>query len=1045
MKRVQFCRTVAAILAGCVILTQNLSPNVLNVQAAENAAVTASTVSKARSSDLVRVFRIYNPFSGDHLFTSSKEEKDFLIANGWRDEGTAWSAPASSKTPVYRLYNSVTGENRYTADAKEQAQLIQSGWTDAGIAWYSDDKKGVPVYGLLNPALPAYNIIYTSSQAEYQQLLLSGWQDLGVAWYAAKKAVKKTPAVTVVDQSSDSESTSHDDDGEDEETQEVSRNTDNTAEEEDTSEETTSEESDAGESTSETEETDAGDTTEAESGEIDMTDTDQDGVPDGAEEEFGSDPTLDDTDGDGLDDYQEDFILGTDPTRTDTDGDGVSDADEDADGDGISNLNEIQNGTNPRAADSDDDGLSDSEEGSHGTDPLNPDCDGDGALDGWEVSSGYNPLSADGSFETSVSASSDGMTASVTADLNGAAADQLEVAEAETSLITPDCAGYMGPAFDFTLGEGEIQGAEITFRFDASYLDSHPDCDPTIYYYNPDTQLLEELETTVEGNTARAEVTHFSTYVLIDKTAREEEAFQELELKASEDSSGISTVFVIDRSESMNDNDPDGVRKDLTVQIIEKLLENDNSSDKVSVIAFIRTADVLTELSNDFQTAIDKVNDIQNDDGLGSHSGTNGTNAIHEALEQLEADTSDNDKYIIFMTDGQDTHRSYSYDELAEEAKSSQIIIYTIGLGDVNSDVLSSIAEQTGGKYYYASEADELTDIYEDVQNETVDLYTDSNDDGISDYYTQKMVDGGLRTGTGGRIFPGASYDEIQSSDDYDGDGVRNGDEVQVKTIDETHAYVKYVSDPASADSDDDGIDDKEDTAPLKKGLKNGIIGKLTLVSCYNEESNDWQRWFGGHVFFAYESYVRDTQDYSGLTAGWSRKDRSSAWSWENLQEDYPAGSYVYAPGETATIGNGGFGLGWFGFGDSSGSSGYESTNSGAGKENGVCYNMEIYKVLSPEYQYNYLHNTSISMEVTEEDMQTIVQYCSQSTVNYWSVLHNCAEVACHAWNLVSDTRVDPYTDQFLEGIAATPTGLMMNLRTLHGHVEDYSLVDAIS
>jgi hypothetical protein len=41
--------------------------------------------------------------------------------------------------------------------------------------------------------------------------------------------------------------------------------------------------------------------------------------------------------------------------------------------------------------DSDHDGLSDNEEIKNGTDPLNPDTDGDGYLDGDEVNNGYNP------------------------------------------------------------------------------------------------------------------------------------------------------------------------------------------------------------------------------------------------------------------------------------------------------------------------------------------------------------------------------------------------------------------------------------------------------------------------------------------------------------------------------------------------------------------------------------------------------------------------------------------------------------------------------
>ncbi len=64
----------------------------------------------------------------------------------------------------------------------------------------------------------------------------------------------------------------------------------------------------------------------------------------------------------------------------------------DSDGDGLTDAEEAQLGTNPQSADTDQDGLSDDEEVKvwH-TDPKNPDTDGDGYLDGQEVRGGFNP------------------------------------------------------------------------------------------------------------------------------------------------------------------------------------------------------------------------------------------------------------------------------------------------------------------------------------------------------------------------------------------------------------------------------------------------------------------------------------------------------------------------------------------------------------------------------------------------------------------------------------------------------------------------------
>ncbi len=65
----------------------------------------------------------------------------------------------------------------------------------------------------------------------------------------------------------------------------------------------------------------------------------------------------------------------------------------DEDGDGLSDAEEAEYGTDPRSIDTDRDGLFDREEIKvYQTDPLNPDTDGDGNMDGTEVSNGYNPL-----------------------------------------------------------------------------------------------------------------------------------------------------------------------------------------------------------------------------------------------------------------------------------------------------------------------------------------------------------------------------------------------------------------------------------------------------------------------------------------------------------------------------------------------------------------------------------------------------------------------------------------------------------------------------
>lgn len=122
-------------------------------------------------------------------------------------------------------------------------------------------------------------------------------------------------------------------------------------------------------------------------------DSDNDRVPDYLEAVFKTDPDKADTDGDGLSDYLEIYVLHTDPAKKDTDGNGVEDGDEDPDHDGLTNLQELQYRTDPTKSDTDGDGIKDGQEVSvYLTDPTVYDTDGDGLSDGEEAKLGLDPL-----------------------------------------------------------------------------------------------------------------------------------------------------------------------------------------------------------------------------------------------------------------------------------------------------------------------------------------------------------------------------------------------------------------------------------------------------------------------------------------------------------------------------------------------------------------------------------------------------------------------------------------------------------------------------
>lgn len=145
--------------------------------------------SKANANDnLVPIYRLYNDYNKEHLYTSDAHEKDVLYSQyGWGYEGVGWYAPKGG-TPVYRLYNGSLHNHLYTTDLNEIKTLTSKyGWVM--------DNNGNPLFysggnvGIYRLYLPTNNGLHhmTTDTREYNVLPgLQGWKQEGLKLYAAK-------------------------------------------------------------------------------------------------------------------------------------------------------------------------------------------------------------------------------------------------------------------------------------------------------------------------------------------------------------------------------------------------------------------------------------------------------------------------------------------------------------------------------------------------------------------------------------------------------------------------------------------------------------------------------------------------------------------------------------------------------------------------------------------------------------------------------------------------------------------------------------------
>lgn len=425
------------------------------------------------------------------------------------------------------------------------------------------------------------------------------------------------------------------------------------------------------------------------------------------------------------------------------------DSDEDLDYDGLTNKEEKEYKTNPELADTDMDGLEDYYEiNTSKTDPTKKDSDGDGLSDYDELKLELDPLKADskgdgikdGKRELTYNYESDNVKLSITGSGNIASV----VADVNSNTKISSKKGIIDKLYSL-YSEGTIKEAELTISYTDEELTQFglTEDNLAIYYYNEKDGKYEKVESTVDkdNNTVTAILKHFSLYVLADDTVISEKSSSEV-------------LFVLDNSWSMytnsqykditgeeytggwfdssvlEGNDADGLRFTLTNTLASKLILKGN---KVGISEFRKDyANVLSigSSSEDINTKLGKMNGSF----VTKDAGTNSSNAIVQGLEEFSDDGTE--KYIIILTDGEDTYTSYNTNAVIDRALEKNVKVCAIGFGEGSGNTrLANIANATGCKFYSSSDAMGLEELFDNVETELndglIDIDGDDTNDGI--------------------------------------------------------------------------------------------------------------------------------------------------------------------------------------------------------------------------------------------------------------------------------------------------------------------------
>ena len=195
---------------------------------------------------------------------------------------------------------------------------------------------------------------------------------------------------------------------------------------------------------------------------------------------------------------------------------------------------------------------------------------------------------------------------------------------------------------------------------------------------------------------------------------------------------GIDLIFVLDVSLSMQAMDLQPNRLESAKNVISNFVKQRNG-DRIGLVVYSGEAYTVCHKTTDYQLLISQLNQVDGNDLI---QGTAIGVGLGTGVTQLRGDSTSS-KAIILLTDGKNNVGDIAPLEAAELAINEGVRVYTIGVGtngyapmpdmggfssgivysqvEIDEEILQSISEKTGAKYFRATDSKSLKNIISEI------------------------------------------------------------------------------------------------------------------------------------------------------------------------------------------------------------------------------------------------------------------------------------------------------------------------------------------